>query len=806
MNRTGEILFFRISREIHMLLSILKSALRNIVKRKFNTILSVIGLTVGYSSFILISMFIKYELSWDNFHDNYDRIYRIQTYKTVEDERLMQTSPALSRYLDNKFSDIQQHGIVLPNQREFLSISMDNEHIEKEGQYADQSYLDIFSFHFIHGDKSGALIDPLSIILSSKVARTLFQDDNPVGKTIVLQKKHNLKVTGVYEDLPKNSHLRPDFIISFSTLETMWNRKDIFEQWDWNAYFTYVLLNDKVDHKNLDANIKDILKDKIDTDYRQLYLRPLSKLYWFSTSDNYLIIIYLLGFLSIFVLILASINYINLSIASSSQRGKEIGIKKVIGSSRAALIAQVFLESFVVTLFSFFASLILVELALDTFNQATDKSLTFSILFRDGLLIILFIIIVITGILSSIYPALLITSIKSIDLFKKRFIAVGKNKISLKRSLVVFQFTISIILITITVLMTKQIEYTQSMDIGFEKSNLLFTKVISSGKGITLNQIKNNLRSNPRILSVSASQGFPITSSRYTDIAMTNWEGGQADEVTEVISLWVSYDYINTVDLEIIKGRGFSMRYPADSIRSCVINETAARRFGWDDPIGKYIFDRKFQVIGVIKDMHFHDMYNQIKPLVLLLKNDNSEITGPVYFPFRIQPGSEKSTIPAINGVLKGSFPYDPFQVKIFNDYYKTDAIFEIFRTINLLFFFFAAIAIVLSALGVIGLTTHSLQQRTKEIAIRKVSGCSTLAMFKSITFEYILLIALASVAGSIGARYIYSFLPIYYAAEQNVIDFLIAVIIILVVTFASIGHKTWRESSRNPVEALRYE
>jgi putative ABC transport system permease protein len=189
MNRTGEILFFRISREIHMLLSILKSALRNIVKRKFNTILSVIGLTVGYSSFILISMFIKYELSWDNFHDNYDRIYRIQTYKTVEDERLMQTSPALSRYLDNKFSDIQQHGIVLPNQREFLSISMDNEHIEKEGQYADQSYLDIFSFHFIHGDKSGALIDPLSIILSSKVARTLFQDDNPVGKTIVLQKK-----------------------------------------------------------------------------------------------------------------------------------------------------------------------------------------------------------------------------------------------------------------------------------------------------------------------------------------------------------------------------------------------------------------------------------------------------------------------------------------------------------------------------------------------------------------------------------------------------------------------------------------
>ena len=789
-----------------MLQSIIKSAIRNITKRKFNTVLSIIGLTVGYSSFILISMFIKYELSWDSYNDHYDNIYRIQTYKTVEDERLMQTTPAISRYLDNKFSDIRKHGIVLPYQKEFLSASLKNEVIEKEGQYADQNYLDIFSYKFIYGNRNSALIEPLSIILSSNVASLLFQDENPVGKTIVLQKKHNLKVTGVYNDLPKNSHLRPDFIISFSTLETIWNRKDIFEQWDWNAYFTYILLNEKADYKHVDANIRDILKDKIDTDYRQLYLRPLSKLYWFSTSDNYLIIIYLLGFLSVSVLILASINYINLSIASSSQRGKEIGIKKVIGSNRTSLIGQVFLESFLITLFSFFASLIMVELVLDTFNQATDKSLTFSILFRDGLLVILFVIIVITGILSSIYPSLLITSIKSIDLFKKRFYPVGKSRISLKKSLVVFQFTISIILITVTVLMTKQIRYTQSMDIGFEKSNLLFTKLIATNKGVTLNQIKNKIRSNPQITSVSASQGFPVNSSRYTNISMTNWEGGQADEVVEVISMWVSYDFINTIDLEIKKGRGFSIDYPSDSVHSCILNETAVKRFGWDDPIGKYINDRQLQVIGVIKDMHFHDMYNEIKPIVLLLKDDNSEIKGPVYFSFRIHPGSEKTTMVTINSALKESFPFDPFQIKIFNDYYKTDVIFEIFRTINSLFFLFAIIAIVLSVLGVIGLISHSLQQRTKEIAIRKVSGCSTLSMFKSITLEYALLIAIASVVGSIGARYIFSIMPIYYPSEQNVFDFLIAVIITIVVTFVSIGHKTWKESSRNPIEALRYE
>jgi putative ABC transport system permease protein len=204
--------------------------------------------------------------------------------------------------------------------------------------------------------------------------------------------------------------------------------------------------------------------------------------------------------------------------------------------------------------------------------------------------------------------------------------------------------------------------------------------------------------------------------------------------------------------------------------------------------------------------MHFHDIYNEIKPLVLTLKEDNTGLSGAVYFAFGIDPDSEKSTYGTINNALKESFPFDPFDLKIFNDYYKTDDIFDIFRTINSLFFIFALIAIVLSVLGVIGLITHSLQQKTKEIAIRKVSGCSTVSMIKSITFEYVVLIAIASVIGSISAHYIFISMPIYYTPDRSVFDFLIAVIIILAFTFFSIGHKTWKESSRNPVEALRYE
>lgn len=790
---------------IHMIYTLFKSALRSIQKRKMNTLLSIIGLTVGFSSFIVVSLFIKYEFGWDRFNTNYEHIYRIQTYKTVSDELVMQSAPAVSEHILNKYDDIENQALVKPDQIEYLSISANHPAIKSKGQYADQSFIEIFSYEMKTGTLVNALQDPMSIILSASLSNTLFGDLNPLGNTLLLNKKQPLKITGVYKDLPKNAHLRPEYIISMNTLPILWNAPKLFDNWLDTSFYTYILTKKEADIPQLESSLKDLMKDKIKTDYRQLQLAPLSSLYMFSTNNNYLIVLSLLGVFSLFVLVLASINYMNLSIASSALRGKEIGIKKVIGSSRRQLMAQIILESALVSLASLFISCLIVELSMNSFNLATGKELEFSMLFHDGFFIIIIAIIFVLSIISSIYPSWLITSVSSIDLFKNNILK-KRNRFNLKKYLVGFQFAISIGLITLAVLMSRQIQDMHTKDFGFEKENLLFIEMTPSAKDISFDKIKQQLATIPEIKSISFSRGFPIHSSRFTSAPMINWEGSAREELLEVRSFWTSYDYAKTLNLKISAGRGFSNEYPADVGHSCLINETAARQFGWEDPIGKYIDDKKLQVVGVFQDMLFHDTYNKIKPLVLTLAGDTTRIKGAVYFGFKIDQGTSKEVKSKITHVVQSFFPVDPFEVTLFTDHYKTDTIFSIFDTINNIFIFFSIIAVILSVLGVIGLVNHSLNQRTKEIAIRKVSGCSSISIFRSLTMEFVFIIIIAAVFGSLGARYMFNMLPLYYPIEQRITDYLIAVVIALLITLVSIFYKTLKESTRNPVDALRCE
>jgi putative ABC transport system permease protein len=771
-----------------------------------NTLLSIIGLTVGFSSFIIISLFIKYELDWDRFNTNYEHIYRIQTYKTVSDELIMQSAPAVSEFIKNKFEDIENQSLVFPDQIEYLSASADQAAIKAKGQYADQHFMEIFSYEMKSGTSENALKEPFSIILSSSLSNTLFGDINPVGNTLLLNKKQLLKITGVYEDLPKNAHLRPEYIISLNSLLALWNETNLLNNWLNTAFYTYILTKEEADIPQLGASLKDLMKDKIETDYRQLQLAPLSSLYMYSTNNNYTIVLYLLGIFSLFVLALAAINYMNLSIASGTLRGKEIGIKKVIGSNRRQLMAQIILESTLVSLASLLLSCLIVELSMSPFNLATGKELEFSLLFQDGFYLIIIAIIFMVSIISSIYPSWLITSVSSIELFKQNFSVKKRSGINLKKFLVGFQFAISIGLITLAVLMSRQIQDMHTKDFGFEKENLLFIEMTPSKKDISFDKFKQRLAAIPEIQSISLSRGFPIQSSRYTSSPMINWEGGARNERLEVRSFWTSYDYAKTLNLKIVAGREFRNDFPADVGQSCMINETAARQFGWEDPIGKYIDDKKLQIVGVFQDMLFHDTYNKIKPLVLTLVGDSSKVSGPVYFGFRIDSNSNLEVKPKIEQAIQSFFPMDPFEVILFTDHYKTDQIFVIFNTINNIFIFFSIIAIILSVLGVIGLVNHSLNQRTKEIAIRKVSGCSSISIFRSLTLEYVFIILIAAGFGSYGARYMFNMLPLYYPIEQRIMDYLIAIIIALTITLLSIFYKTLKESTRNPVDALRHE
>lgn len=789
-----------------MIKLLLRSAFRNLQNRKWYTLLSIMGLSVGFSAFIIISLFIKYELSWDRFNENYDHIYRIQTYKVNEGERIMQSPPAINEFIKNKYHDIKNQSLVYSDQRLFLSAAKEENPFELDGQFADQEYLDMFTYDFISGNGDKALREPMSIILSETAVQVLFGDGDPSNQTIWLGKKYQLKVTGIYHDLPHDAHLRPEFVISINSLKRIWDNPQLFDDWNKCFYYNYLQTSGDADINHLNAELKKLLYDKVLTDKRQLYLRPLSKLYMYSTNDNYTVIIYLLTAFSILVLILASINYMNLIIATSSLRAKEIGIKKVIGSSRRQLMAQVFTEGLLITIVSFFMSILLVELALNHFNQAADKQISLSLLMQDNFFGLIFGIIFLVSALSSIYPSWIITSIKSIDLFKSGIGRRPGKKVNLKKVLVSFQFAISIGLITTAILLSKQVIFMNNQDLGFEKQDLVIAEIDISNDEVSIEKFTETLVSNPGIKSVSVSRGFPMTSGRHTSQRMVNWEGGAREERIETQFFWISYDYVETLGMEIVKGRDFSRDFPSDPVNGCLINETAARQFGWDEPIGKYIDDKQLMVVGIFRDIHFHDIYNQIKPMVLILRDEESAMRNYTYLGFKIKPDTFSESYSAISATLLNFFPNDPYTILSFDNHFANDQHFAIFDSIINVITFLAIVAIVLSILGVVGLVNHSLNQRTKEIAIRKVSGSTSWLILRSLTCEFIVIIFFASLLGTLGASYIFNDFPLNYHMPFRVFDYLIGIIIALFVTLLSIAYKTFKESRRNPVEALRYE
>jgi len=789
-----------------MITTLLKSAIRSLQKRKWYTALSILGLSVGFSSFIIIGLFIKYELTWDRFNENYDNIYRIQTFKTVGEEYIMQSSPAIIDDIEKKYFDVINQSLVFANQLKYLSPSKEQEPVEMDGQFADQGYLDIFTFHFIYGSEKESLAEPMKIILSRSASEALFGSENPVGTTLWYEKKVPLTVTGVYEDLPKNSHLRPEYIISIESLKTLWNRPLLFEDWGFTVFYTYVLTRESADIEKLNESIKDILKDKVLTDYRQLYLRPLSKLYLAATNNNYMVVMSMLGVFSICVLLLAAINYMNMIISTSRLRAKEVGIKKVVGSNRLLLVIQIYIESFLTTICSFLLSLLFVELSLNLFNQFTDKSIRLDLLLTDHFWILNVSILILVSAVASLYPAWMITSVRSIDLFRRDLFSAKRHKLNFKKILIGFQFSVSIGLITIAILLSKQVVYMHSKDLGYQKENLVFAALESSSDFVTIKKAKNQFKNIFGIESVSVSRGFPMHSSRHTSSRMVNWEGAARDERVGIRQFWVGYDFIPTLDMKILEGRNFSRDFRSDADHACLINETAAKTFGWDNPISKYLDDQQIQVVGVFNDIHFHDIYNEIKPMVLNLKDEDVRLKGPVYFGFRIRSDSYLEVKSQIETVLAELFPQDPFEVELFADHFSRDDIFQVFDTIIHIFIFLATIAILLSVFGVIGLVNHSLNQRTKEIAIRKVNGCTSWSVFRVLTFEYLSIILIAAVFGSIGARIVFSDMPLYYPVPQQLSDYLISIIIALIITMVSIFYKTIKESTRNPVESLRYE
>jgi putative ABC transport system permease protein len=787
-----------------MILTIFKTVIRNIIKHRVYSIVNIAGLTIGLTAFILISLFLKYEFSWDKQNEKYDRIYRIQIRALLsgKEEVGTQTPPNLTDLLKDKYPEFEKILLIREVWGQFLSSSHTQAFFESQGFYSEPEVFDMFSYDFTLGDKTKALSDPFSIVLSETMADKLFPNENALGKTVLVEKKFSLNVTGVYKDLPRNSSLRPSYIISFSSFQTIKNWENYRNSWSC-SFRTYALLKKGANYKIVNKKIVNFINEHHHDPLNQkIYLLPLSKVYLEPTDKNdYKVAIYIYGLVAIFILILSSINYINLTTSNASIRAKEIAVRKVNGSSRGLLIVQFIGETIVLSLLAACFALFFSQLLLPLFNSVVNRDITFSYINNFQFISVIIIIAIGVGLLSGIYPAFVLSSFKTLDLLKGDVYLRQKNEMSPKRVLVTFQYAISIFLIIISFVIFQQIRYMMNLDLGFDKENLLYVKLQSTREKGSFEDLQNRILKYPEIIDASISDYLPFMSNYNWVI---NWEGCQPEEKVTAQYNAVGYDYIKTLSMKIINGRNFSREFHSDMGNACIINETACKTFEWSDPIGKRIIDNKYQVIGVVKDFHPFSMHELIPPCFMLLHN------GSIYkenvFTIRVAPGKILKAKKILTQEFEEYFPNDAFEFRVFSDDFKKDGNFQTWESINSTFLFFTVLIIFLAIIGIFGLVSFTTQRKTKEIGIRKAYGGSIGSIYFNLIKEFIILLFIASIIAWPAAYFLYQFVPGAYKCGIHIWEFLSATSIVLLMTLITTSYQTVKVSLTNPIQALRYE
>jgi len=725
------------------------------------------------------------------------------------DQHWIQMSYPVGRAIKEKYPEIEEVVVTRPVWGEYLSSSEKLTFHENNGQYVEQTFFDIFAIEFIEGTPENSLTEPYSIVLTESLKNKYFGEGPALGKFIKAKNRYELKVTGVTKDFPENTILETDYLSPIELIEIN-DGRELDKQWNNISYFTYTLLNEHTNAEIVNAKIGDFLINNEhfkDTPPKYtVWFNPLTSLHLLSdpTDKGLLIIVYLYAGVAVFALIIACINFMNLTTAYSVSRAKEIGIKKVVGSSRLALTKQFLFESVFVALISMHIAFILAEFALPFFNAVVARPLELS--FIDNWPFVLFIVAIsiATGIISGLYPAFYLSkfspsrALKSVSTF-------SNTRSPLRRVLVTFQFTISSILILSTFVVYKQFDYMKNKNLGFDKELILHTYVGAEEKEDSrkLEIIKNKLNHIPEIKSVSVSQTIPFNGSQGSNVS---WEGAQLDETISSRYNFIGFDFFETYGIKIIKGRNFSREISTDMKETCIINETAARIFGWEDPLEKYVkfWDKEYRVIGVVKDFHAYSVFNKIPPFIF--RPHSEDIDQGIMHSMKIKAGIDILKVKAqTNSVYKEFFPNTLFDFQFIGDK-MDDTVYVVYNGIVKTFLFFSLITISIAVVGMFGLVAFTTKSRTKEIGIRKVHGASVKQVFMLLAKEFVFVIIIAvilSFPAGIGFK---SIDPAAYKAETTIWEYALTGTLVLLVTFLTITFHTRKASTQNPAEALRYE
>ena len=769
----------------------LKVAARNIKRHKGYAFINFTGLVIGMVCSILIVFWVQDEVGFDRFHEKSDRIYRVVAGISVQSAPVAPTLKADYPEILNATRILTQRVLVKIEDKTFF---------EDRFSFADNSLFEIFTLPFVSGNQTTALSEPFTMVLTEEMAIKYFGTRDPVGKTIKIDDKHDMRITGVIKNLPHNSTLQFTLIAS---LETLWQTGLPPGDWGNHIFGTYILLHENTLPQEITPKIASLVQDHVPnlTIPNGLSLQPLMKIHLYAQGN--IRNVYIFSSVAVFILLVAFFNFINLTTARAENRSLEVGVRKVTGASRIQLIRQFLGESIFFSLFAFLVSLFLVMLLLPVFNNLAAKQLDWDFAGKLPVLLCLLGVTIIVGIAAGSYLALYLSSFHPVNVIRKITRTGSTRSSRLRKVLVVCQFALSIFLLIATVVVRDQLHFMRSKDVGFDKEHVIYLNV---NNNIFKNResFQERLRQIPAVLSVTTASSLP------SDVGNTasglDWEGNNGRKQASWNFVAADYDYIETLKIPLAEGRSFSRDFSSDRTGGFIVNEEAVEAMEMESPVGKWfsLWGRKGTIIGVMKDFHFHSLHTQITPLLVWMGARYKMFCECVML--RIEPGNIPGTVKDIRNIWQDFAPNFPFEYgfldETFGRHYRTE------ERMGKIFSYFTLLAVFVSCLGLFGLAAYTAELKTKEIGIRKVFGATASSIIFMMSNTYTKWVLIANVIAWPAAYYfIQRWLQGFaYRTPLTILTFVLSAFLSLLVALLTVSYQSIKAARANPVDSLRYE
>jgi len=790
-----------------MLKNLLKTAIRHILKHFGYSVLNILGLTLGISSALFLIIYVADEISYDRYHEKADRIYRVSSKITEPDDQFTWNVAQIpfGPQVVKDYPEVQSF-VRFINMPRALYKYEDKEFNEENFFYVDSTLLDIFTYEIVKGEGKSALVEPKKIIINETTASRYFGSADPIGKTLTAG-NNTFEVTGVMKDVPSNSHFRFDGVASRNNLPKQ------LGNWGNFGVFTYLLFPENTDIKAVETKMQGMYDAYMKTIFAAMnikieyILEPITRIHLYSTNagepepTGSITYVYIFAIVAMFLVLIAAMNYMNLATARSTRRAREVGLRKVVGSRRLPLIMQFLSESTVLTFISIVLSLIILVVLLPKFNSLAGKAFDLHVIYSPVVLLSLLGVIIIVGIFGGSYPAFFLSRFSPVTVLKGE-ITQGSAGSMFRKILVVIQFTVSVIMIVCTLVVFSQLNFLKTMDQGFDQTNVIGLQLNNQAMIRKYPVLKQTLLENQNIKYVSSTN---TAVGEGSGKVIFNVETDQGMAQKGVNFAVVDHDFIETLGIKMASGRDFQEDMPSDTLTGVIVNETFVNRMGWQEAIGKKVElgdanTIRARVVGVMKDYHQTGMYNSIESLLLIWR----PLNNVVYI--KLNGTDTQQTIGFIESKWKEVYPDQPFAYTYLEERFSRQ--FQADEKRGLIFTLFTILAILIACLGLFGLASYMVEQRTKEIGIRKVFGANETTILKLISKDFLILVSIGIII-ALPSAYLFmnKWLENYvYKTEISALLLISSALITIAITFITISYKAYQASVMNPASSLKTE